>query len=194
MQSYNVVNYDEKVMDGFYDLYGITANSSTRGKMPLLVDLKEICVTGDIDYEVILVNRLLDPELQQLERQAYNIFMDCGVSEHGFILSGLVQKLADVVVARMGGPVGDAEEMLRRWTLRSYELRSSLNTIILPLGRLDIGLARHRALLFKVANFHFIPLTIYFLELVRYVLGIMVSLAFQNFDTTPFLEERSEML
>ncbi|XP_022940249.1 probable serine/threonine-protein kinase SIS8 [Cucurbita moschata] len=148
--SYNVVNYDEKVMDGFYDLYGITANSSTRGKMPLLVDLKEICVTGDIDYEVILVNRFLDPELQQLERQAYNIFMDCGVSEHGFILSGLVQKLADVVVARMGGPVGDAEEMLRRWTLRSYELRSSLNTIILPLGRLDIGLARHRALLFKV--------------------------------------------
>ncbi|CAK9317367.1 unnamed protein product [Citrullus colocynthis] len=148
--SYNVVNYDEKVMDGFYDLYGITANSSTRGKMPLLVDLKEICVTSDIDYEVILVNRLLDPELQQLERQAYNIFMECRVSEYGFILSGLVQKIADIVVARMGGPVGDAEEMLRRWTRRSYEMRSSLNTIILPLGRLDIGLARHRALLFKV--------------------------------------------
>ncbi|KAG6591461.1 Serine/threonine-protein kinase EDR1, partial [Cucurbita argyrosperma subsp. sororia] len=148
--SYNVVNYDEKVMDGFYDLYGITTNSSTRGKMPLLVDLKEICVTSDIDYEVILVNRLLDSELQRLERQAYNIFMECRVSEYGFILSGLVQKIADLVVARMGGPVGDAEEMLRRWTLRSYEMRSSLNTIILPLGRLDIGLARHRALLFKV--------------------------------------------
>ncbi|XP_038897788.1 serine/threonine-protein kinase EDR1 [Benincasa hispida] len=148
--SYNVVNYDEKVMDGFYDLYGITANSSTRGKMPLLVDLKEICVTSDIDYEVILVNRLLDPELQQLERQAYNIFMECRVSEYGFILSGLVQKIADIVVARMGGPVGDAEEMLRKWTRRSYEMRSSLNTIILPLGCLDIGLARHRALLFKV--------------------------------------------
>lgn len=87
-----------------------------------------------------------------MERQAYNIFMECRVSEYGFILSGLVQKIADIVVARMGGPVGDAEEMLRRWTLRSYELRSSLNTIILPLGRLDIGLARHRALLFKVAN------------------------------------------
>lgn len=152
MQSYNVVNYDEKVMDGFYDLYGITASSSSRGKMPLLVDLKEICVRRDIDYEVILVNRLLDPELQQLERQAYNIFMECRVSQDGFILSGLVQKIADIVVARMGGPVGDAEEMLRRWTLRSYELRSSLKTIILPLGRLDIGLARHRALLFKVTN------------------------------------------
>ncbi|XP_022754663.1 serine/threonine-protein kinase EDR1-like [Durio zibethinus] len=40
--------------------------------------------------------------------------------------------------------------MLRMWTSRSYELRNSLNTVILPLGRLDIGLSRHRALLFKV--------------------------------------------
>ncbi|KAF9614613.1 hypothetical protein IFM89_019590 [Coptis chinensis] len=58
--------------------------------------------------------------------------------------------IANLVVNTMGGPVGDAEDILRRWTIRSYELRTSLNTIVLPLGCLDIGLSRHRALLFKV--------------------------------------------
>ncbi|KAI7741588.1 hypothetical protein M8C21_019865 [Ambrosia artemisiifolia] len=50
----------------------------------------------------------------------------------------------------MGGPVSDADEMLRRWTARSYELRNTLKTIVLPLGSIDCGLSRHRALLFKV--------------------------------------------
>ncbi|KAF2287006.1 hypothetical protein GH714_036931 [Hevea brasiliensis] len=51
---------------------------------------------------------------------------------------------------RMGGPVGDADEMSTRWTRRCCELRSALNSVILPLGCLDVGLSRHRALLFKV--------------------------------------------
>ncbi|XP_059452879.1 probable serine/threonine-protein kinase SIS8 isoform X2 [Corylus avellana] len=148
--SYNVVNYHEKVMDGFYDVYGITSKLDTQGKMPLLVDLQAISISDNVDYEVILVNRLADLELQKLEKRACTISMECPVSEHGPILSGLIQKIADLVVDRMGGVVRDADEMLRRWSERSYELRNSLNTIILPLGCLDIGLSRHRALLFKV--------------------------------------------
>lgn len=150
MQNYNAVNYDEKVMDGFYDVYGITANSVVQGKMPLLVDLQAISVLDNVDYEVILVDRMIDPDLRELEDKAYSLSMEYQVSDQLTILDGLVQKIADMVVERMGGPVGDADEMLKRWTIRSYELRSSLNTIILPLGRLDIGLSRHRALLFKV--------------------------------------------
>lgn len=148
--NYNAVNYDEKVMDGFYDVYEITSNSITHGKMPLLVDLQAISTLDKVDYEVILVNRSIDLELQQLEEKAYSLSMECRVSELGPILGGLIQKIADIVVDRMGGPVGDADDMLRRWTVRSYELRHSLNTIILPLGCLDVGLSRHRALLFKV--------------------------------------------
>ena len=150
LQNYNAVNYDEKVMDGFYDVYGITANSVVQGKMPLLVDLQAISVLDNVDYEVILVDRMIDPDLRELEDKAYSLSMEYQVSDQLTILDGLVQKIADMVVERMGGPVGDADEMLKRWTIRSYELRSSLNTIILPLGRLDIGLSRHRALLFKV--------------------------------------------
>ncbi|GAV56948.1 Pkinase_Tyr domain-containing protein/EDR1 domain-containing protein [Cephalotus follicularis] len=148
--SYNVVNYNDKVIDGFYDVYGITSNLVTQGKMPLLVDLQAISVSDNVDHEVILVNRLVDPELQELEKRAYAVSVDCRAYEYGPDLNGLIQKIADIVVSRMGGPVGDADEMLKRWTLRSYELRHSLNSIILPLGRLDVGLSRHRALLFKV--------------------------------------------
>lgn len=153
MQNCNAVNYDEKVMDGFYDVYGITSNLVVQGKMPLLVELQAVSVLDNVDYEVVLVDRKIDPELRDLENKAYSLSMEYQFADNGAILDGLVQKLAHMVVERMGGPVGDADDMLKRWTIRSYELRSSLNTIILPLGRLDIGLSRHRALLFKVLTF-----------------------------------------
>lgn len=146
--SNNVVNYDEKVIDGFYDVYGISSNS---GKMPLLVDLEAISVSDNVDYEVILVNRTADKSLRQLEERVCHLSLECQALEMGSqIMSSLIQKFADIVVSEMGGPVSDADEMLRKWNRRSYELRKSLNTIILPLGSLDVGLSRHRALLFKV--------------------------------------------
>ncbi|KAF8393527.1 hypothetical protein HHK36_021771 [Tetracentron sinense] len=148
--NYNVVNYDERVTDGFYDVYGITSNSGMQGKMPLLVDLQATPISDNSDYEVILVNRLVDRALQQLQSRAVSMALECRAAELGPISSGLVQKIADLVVDTMGGSVGDADEMLRRWTVRSYELQNSLNTIIFPLGCLDVGLSRHRALLFKV--------------------------------------------
>ncbi|KAK9148976.1 hypothetical protein Scep_007733 [Stephania cephalantha] len=148
--SYNVVNYDEKMMDGFYDVYGIASDSTVSGKMPLLVDLQATSISDNVDYEVILVNRIIDPVLQQLEQTAVSLAVECRASEFGPVASGLVQKMADLVVGAMGGPVGDAVEMLNKWKVRSDELRTSLKTIVLPLGCLDVGLSRHRALLFKV--------------------------------------------
>ncbi|KAL6980046.1 mitogen-activated protein kinase kinase kinase [Sarracenia purpurea var. burkii] len=148
--SYSFVNYDEKVMDGFYDVYGITSNSCVQGKIPLLLDLQAISVSDNVDYEVILVNRAIDPSLHELEEKVYGISVEHRVLEQGPIISGLIQEIADLVVDRMGGPVSDADEMLKRWTLRGWELRNSRNSIILPLGCLDFGLSRHRALLFKV--------------------------------------------
>ena len=62
----------------------------------------------------------------------------------------MLQKLADVVVNRMGGPVVNAEKLTKMWAMRGRELRDSMQTIVLPLGCLDVGLSRHRALLFKV--------------------------------------------
>ncbi|XP_044464096.1 serine/threonine-protein kinase EDR1-like isoform X2 [Mangifera indica] len=148
--SYNAVNYDEKIVDGFYDVYGITSNSVAQGKMPLLVDLQAVSLSDNFDYEVILVNRLVDRKLQELEKRAYNVSVECRLCELSPVLSGLIQKIADIVVERMGGPVGDADDMCRQWISRHSELRNLLKTNILPLGCLDVGLSRHRALLFKV--------------------------------------------
>eukprot|EP00268_Persea_americana_P004618 TRINITY_DN1148_c0_g2_i4.p1 TRINITY_DN1148_c0_g2~~TRINITY_DN1148_c0_g2_i4.p1 ORF type:complete len:998 (+),score=218.27 TRINITY_DN1148_c0_g2_i4:146-3139(+) len=148
--NFNVVNYDEKVVDGFYDVYGILSNPNMQGKIPSLVDLQAISVSDIADYEVVLVNRVVDHALQQLEREAVSIASECGAAELGPVVSGLIQKIADLVVHSLGGPVTDADDMLTRWTNKSYELRTSLNTIVLPLGRLEVGLSRHRALLFKV--------------------------------------------
>ncbi|KAK2966419.1 hypothetical protein RJ640_003689 [Escallonia rubra] len=147
--SNNVINYGEKVMDGFYDVYGTSSNLVTQGKMPLLVDLETVTVSDDVDYEVVLVNRTTDMELQQLEERLCKESLEGQAVEKGLIVNSLIQKIADLVVDKMGGPVSDANEMLKRWTLRRNELRNCLNTIILPLGCLDFGLSRHRALLFK---------------------------------------------
>ncbi|KAH0466978.1 hypothetical protein IEQ34_004216 [Dendrobium chrysotoxum] len=146
--SYNVVNYDEKLMDGFYDVYGIISDHDR--KMPSLVDLQATSVSQMLEYEVVLLDRTVDCALQHLEKRALLIASECRAIENGPIASGLVQKIAHLVAEYMGGPVEDAEDMLRRWKIRSNELRTSLNTIVLPLGLLGVGLSRHRALLFKV--------------------------------------------
>ncbi|GMH26600.1 hypothetical protein Nepgr_028443 [Nepenthes gracilis] len=62
----------------------------------------------------------------------------------------LLERIADLVVHQMGGLIGDTDEMIKRCRVTSNELRNSLNTVILPLGRVDVGLSRYRSLLFKV--------------------------------------------
>lgn len=140
-------------MNGFYDVYGVSSNSTTQGKMPSLVELEAIPVSDSFDYEVILVNRAVDIELRKLEEKVVGLLLDYQALGAGQIMNGLVQIIADIVVDRMGGPVSSADEMLKRWTSRGYELRNSLKSVIIPIGCLDVGLSRHRALLFKVWKF-----------------------------------------
>ena len=150
MQNYNVLDYGEKVVDGFYDVYGVVSDFGTTDKMPSLVHLQNTPSTGVLGYEVVLVNRAIDPDLIHLEQASLCLAVDCGMSGICLQSSELVQKIADLVVQHMGGPVVDANDMLRNWVTKSYELRTSLNNIVLPLGSLKIGMSRHRALLFKV--------------------------------------------
>ncbi|XP_073129943.1 serine/threonine-protein kinase EDR1 [Henckelia pumila] len=148
--SSNVVNYDEQVLDGFYDVCGTSSNLVVQAKMPSLADLEAISVLDDVNYEVVLVNRAIDMELRKLEERVYFMSMENRALDWGLKISLLVQKIADIVVDKMGGPVNDVEDMFRRWRARNYELRMCLNAIVIPLGCLDVGHSRHRALLFKV--------------------------------------------
>ncbi|KAG6409555.1 hypothetical protein SASPL_127595 [Salvia splendens] len=148
--SCNVVSYDEKVIDGFYDVCGIDSSSMVQTKMPSLVDLEAISVLNNVDFEVVSVNRSADTELRRLEEIVHFMSMEYLAQNMSQRTSSLVQKIADLIVERMGGPVSDVEEMFWRWRARSQELRLNFNTVVLPLGSLDIGHSRQRALLFKV--------------------------------------------
>ncbi|GAB4855422.1 Serine/threonine-protein kinase edr1 [Ancistrocladus abbreviatus] len=141
---YNVLDYDERVVDGFYDVFGLSMEPASQGKMPSLTDLEKSA--GDSGFEAIIVNRTIDPLLGELEQVAHCIALDCQGADVGI----LVQRLAELVMDHLGGPVRDANIMLARWMERSTELRTSLRTSVFPIGSLKIGLSRHRALLFKV--------------------------------------------
>ncbi|GMH31601.1 hypothetical protein Nepgr_033445 [Nepenthes gracilis] len=146
--NYNALDYDDKILDGFYDLYGILNESTSR--MPSLVDLQGTPVSESISWEAALVNRADDSNLVKLEQKAMVLAVKAR-SESLLSAGGeLVRELANLVSEYMGGPVGDPDNMLRAWKSLSYSLRSTLGSMILPLGSLTIGLARHRALLFKV--------------------------------------------
>ncbi|GAB2270294.1 hypothetical protein Dimus_005197 [Dionaea muscipula] len=147
--NYNALGYADKILDGFYDLYGIVNEPTS--SMPSLVDLQGAPVSEVTSWEAILVNRLADSNLQRLEQKAMDLAVQAR-SEYLISTSGhLAQEVATLVSNYMGGPVGDPDNVLRAWRSLSFSLRSTLGSMVLPLGSLTIGLARHRALLFKEA-------------------------------------------
>ena len=58
---------------------------------------------------------------------------------------------ARAVADRPGGAAETDDAILGRWMEASYDLRVELGSLTFPVGRLAVGLRRHRALLFKVA-------------------------------------------
>eukprot|EP00250_Pteridium_aquilinum_P013535 c21400_g1_i1 orf=852-4133(-) len=147
---YNALNYDDKVVDGFYDVYGVASDLSSE-MMPDLIDLQDTPVSDKVTWEVVLVNRATDNNLVNLERKVLSMVLDSRVSVTGGLKkSELAPRIAHLVAKQMGGPVIDEALLHKRWRTNSTELRVSLGNVVLPLGRLQIGLGRHRALLFKV--------------------------------------------
>ncbi|KAE8702652.1 Serine/threonine-protein kinase EDR1 [Hibiscus syriacus] len=142
--AYSVLDYGERVVDGFYDVYGLSTDSGIQGKMPSLADLETN--PGNSGFEVIIVNRTFDPALEELLQIVHCIALDCPATN----VAVLVQRLAELVTGHMGGPVKDANIILAKWMEKSTELRTSIHTSVLPIGSINIGLSRHRALLFKV--------------------------------------------
>ncbi|AET04970.2 ethylene-responsive kinase Le-CTR1 [Medicago truncatula] len=141
MKNFNAIAYDKKVMDGVYDIYGIDSSLIEHGKMPLLVDLKTVPTSQNFDYEIILMNCVVDVEL---EEKTFAFFEQRSVSELGLFfdveLSQLetvfFQKLADVV-SRMGRPVSNAAKIMKKWAMRSHKLRDSFRAFVLLAVLLD---------------------------------------------------------
>ncbi|XP_050899067.1 probable serine/threonine-protein kinase SIS8 isoform X2 [Lathyrus oleraceus] len=147
--NYNALGYDDKISDGFYDLYGVlTESTSTR--MPSLIDLQGTPTANDVKWEAVLVNRVADSNLLKLEQKAMELAVKSREDFEIVVDRNLVHKLAILVAEYMGGSVENPESMLRAWRSLSFSLKATLGSMVLPLGSLTMGLARHRALLFKV--------------------------------------------
>ncbi|CAL5186657.1 unnamed protein product [Lathyrus oleraceus] len=147
--NYNALGFDDKVMDGFYDLYGILTVSN-EARMPSLIDLQGRPISGNVTWEAVFVNRAADSNLLKLEQKALELTVESRCDSEVVIDTNLVHKLAVFVADYMGGPVGNPESLSKAWRSLSYSLKTTLGSMVLPLGSLTIGLARHRALLFKV--------------------------------------------
>uniref|UniRef100_A0A7N1A6Q1 non-specific serine/threonine protein kinase n=2 Tax=Kalanchoe fedtschenkoi TaxID=63787 RepID=A0A7N1A6Q1_KALFE len=147
--NYNALSYDDKILDGFYDVYGVISDSSSE-KMPSLVDLQGTVVSDNILWEAVLVNRSADANLVNIEKKAREMALKMRSECSSSCGSDLVRKLAVLVSDSMGGPVGDPDKLLRAWRNLSHSLKSAIGSMVLPLGSLTVGLARHRALLFKI--------------------------------------------
>lgn len=136
-------------MDGFYDFYGVW-DEPTSPKLPSLIDLQEKPTSGNYRWEAALVNRSEDTDLVRLEQKALIMAAESRSSDSPFVGGVLVQRLASLVADYMGGKISEPERMILSYlNLRNY-LRSIGGNVVLPLGRITIGLARHRALMFKV--------------------------------------------
>ncbi|KAI7736710.1 hypothetical protein M8C21_033572, partial [Ambrosia artemisiifolia] len=67
--NYSALSYDDKIVDGFYDLYGVLAGP-TSSKMPSLVELQGTPVSDNVTWEAVLVNKAADSKLSELEQRA----------------------------------------------------------------------------------------------------------------------------
>nr|ABR45983.1 enhanced disease resistance 1 [Arabidopsis lyrata] len=141
---YGVLDYEEKVVDSFYDVYSLSTDSAKQGEMPSLEDLESN--HGTPGFEAVVVNRPIDPSLRELLEIAECIAVDCPTTS----VSVLVQRLAELVTEHMGRSAEDSNIVLAKWTDKSSEFKAALNTCVFPIGFVDIGISRHRALLFKV--------------------------------------------
>ncbi|CAI9784860.1 unnamed protein product [Fraxinus pennsylvanica] len=141
--SCSVVNYDEKVINGFYDVSGNNSSLVVQEQLPSLLDLEVMSVSDNVGYEAVLVNRVVDMELQLLEDKVCFMAMECHAFYAGLKTSFLVQKIANLVVDRMGGPVSDAEDMSGRWKTRKHLVKGQTDEVIQNNGiAVDGGLVK----------------------------------------------------
>ncbi|CAN6899334.1 unnamed protein product, partial [Brassica oleracea] len=104
---YGVLDYLEKVVDGFYDVYSLSADSAKQGDMPVpsLEDLESN--HGTRGFEAVVVNRPIDPSLDEF---------------------------LQIAQWHMGRSAKDYSIVSARWTEKSTEFKAALNTCVFPLG------------------------------------------------------------
>jgi serine/threonine-protein kinase CTR1 len=146
------LSYSDKVLDGFYLIHGMDpfvwtlCNDLRDGaRVPSIESLKAMNPT-ESSVEVVLIDRVVDYDLRQLISTAIDVSRSRADSRE------ITTRLAGIVSSKMGGSVASTEEheLCPRWRDSAGFLKISSGSVVLPIGKLSIGLCRHRSLLFKV--------------------------------------------
>ncbi|XP_039120055.1 serine/threonine-protein kinase CTR1 [Dioscorea cayenensis subsp. rotundata] len=145
------LSYYDKVPDGFYLIQGmdpfvwtICTDVQEDSRIPSIESLKTV-QPSDLSIEVALIDRQSDPDLRQLQNMVVALSCSCSTTQD------VVDQLAKLVCSRMGGAAFKEEDsLLPRWKDCSEAIRASAGSVVLSLGKLSVGLCRHRALLFKM--------------------------------------------
>ncbi|KAK9168421.1 hypothetical protein Syun_000561 [Stephania yunnanensis] len=146
------LSYSDKVPDGFYTIEGldpyvwtVCTDLKENGRVPSIDSLKAIYPTLHSPIEVVLFDKCSDPILKELVNRV--IGFSCSYTS----TKQVVDLLAKLVCNHLGGAACAGEEgLVTHWKDCTEVLKDCLGSVVLSLGKLSIGLCRHRALLFKV--------------------------------------------
>ena len=149
------LNFNERVPDGFYHPSGgdfpefAEYSGSPEGeyRVPPLHLLESIEPDASDERDVTVVD-LRSGKDADLALFLAHLAESVGAVENK---SERASAVARAVADRLGGPARGDDQLRGRWAEASYDLRAELGRLTMPIGRLTVGLRRHRALLFKVA-------------------------------------------
>ncbi|GFZ02466.1 protein kinase superfamily protein [Actinidia rufa] len=146
------LSYFDRVPDGFYLIHGmdpyvwtVCTDLQENGHIPSIESLKAVDPGMDSSIEVTLIDRRSDPSLKELQNKIDVVSSSCISTKE------VVDQVAKIVCNCMGGAASTGEDgFVHIWRECSNDVKKSLGSVVLPIGRLVVGLCRHRALLFKV--------------------------------------------
>ncbi|KAF5194343.1 kinase [Thalictrum thalictroides] len=146
------LSYFDRIPDGFYLINGMDpyvwtmcTDLQENGRVPSLESLRAMYPGDNLSVEVVLVDKHGDSSLKELQNRIISLSQNC------ISTNEVVDHLAKLVSNHMGGAAGTSElELVSRWKDCSEVLKDCLDSVVLPIGSLSVGLCRHRALLFKV--------------------------------------------
>ncbi|KAF7146862.1 hypothetical protein RHSIM_Rhsim03G0081400 [Rhododendron simsii] len=146
------LSYFDRIPDGFYLIHGmdpyvwtVCNDLQENGRIPSIESLKAIGPGMDSSIEVILIDRRSDPSLKDLQNRIDSVSRNCITTEE------VIEQLAKIVCSCMGYETSMGEDdFVPVWKECCDNLKECLESVVLPIGSLSVGLCRHRALLFKV--------------------------------------------
>ncbi|XP_062194397.1 serine/threonine-protein kinase CTR1 isoform X2 [Phragmites australis] len=144
------LSYNSTIPDGFYLIHGmdpfvwsLCTDVHDENRIPSMESLKSVR-PDDSSIQAILIDRRTDFELGMLESYASSLLSSFADAKD------VVKQLAKLISSRTGGTTSDEENLLPQWKECCEAIKSSTGSVVLHLGKLPIGLCKHRSLLFKM--------------------------------------------